>query len=62
MTAVYPVDYPDAYRKCQICGVPLGKKCRSRSGRIVNGRPDGVATELPSPHIARKRRTVRKAR
>lgn len=56
------VGYPGAYRKCQICGALLGKKCRSRSGRIINGRPDGVITELPGPHHARKRRTIRKTK
>lgn len=55
-----PADYPENYRKCKICGVLLGAKCRSQSGRIVNGRPDGISTELPTPHIARKRRAPRK--
>lgn len=55
-----PAGYPEDFRKCQICGALLALRCRSRSGRIVNGRPDGVSTELPTPHIARKRRTRRK--
>jgi hypothetical protein len=60
MIVAAPVGYPEDFRKCKICGVLLGTKCRSRSGRIVNGRPDGVSTELPTPHIARKRRAPRK--
>lgn len=62
VTRIYaaPADYPENYRKCKICGALLGAACRSRSGRIVNGRPDGIATELPTPHIARKRRAPRK--
>lgn len=53
-------DYPVGYRSCPICKAKLGEPCRSRSGRIVNGRPDGVITELDYPHVARKRRTRRK--
>lgn len=53
-------EYPENYRKCPICGALLAKRCRSRSGRIVDGRPDGVSTELGTPHIARKRRTRKK--
>lgn len=53
------VGYPQGYRACGICKTPLGQKCRSLSGRIIDGRPDGVATELDHPHKARKRRTRR---
>lgn len=53
------IGYPESYRACTICKVPLGKKCVSRSGKIVDGRPDGVVTELEHPHNARKRRTRR---
>jgi len=60
MTVVAYPGYPEDYRKCQICGALLGTKCRSRSGKIVNGRPDGVVTDLAQPHIARKRRAWRK--
>lgn len=48
------------YRACPICKAPLGKACRSLSGRIVNGRPDGVLTILLIPHKARKLRIPRK--
>lgn len=47
------------YRKCsQVCGVEIGEPCRSLSGRIINGRPDGVRTELAYPHKTRKLRTA----
>jgi len=52
----------DDYRACsQVCRAPMGKPCFSLSGRVVNGQPDGVRTELSVPHAARKRRTGRKA-
>lgn len=51
------------YRKCsQVCAAPIGEPCVSLSGKVVNGRPDGVRTVLAVPHNARKRRTVRKTR
>lgn len=48
-----------AYRKCSTCGAPTGTACASRSGRIVEGQPDGKRTPLPRPHVARQRRTGR---
>jgi hypothetical protein len=50
----------DDYRKCSICGVAIGKACRARSGRIVDGQPDGMEIELEVPHVGRKRRTGRR--
>ena len=48
----------NAYRKClQICRAEIGEPCFSRSGKVVNGQPDGVRTDLDTPHKARKRRT-----
>lgn len=52
-------DYPHGYRACRVCRVPLGQKCRSQSGRIVNGRPDGKTIELDHPHNARQQRKKR---
>lgn len=52
-------DYPARYRACPVCRVKLGEPCVSLSGKIVNGRPDNVRTELPQPHTLRKRRTRR---
>lgn len=53
----------DEYRKCsQVCGADIGQPCTSLSGRVVDGRPDGVRTPLDRPHIARKKRVPRKAR
>lgn len=46
--------YPSRYLACPICKVPKGQSCLSRSGRIINGRPDDVRTELDHPHNARK--------
>jgi hypothetical protein len=56
--AVAAVDW-SAYRACSVCRVELGRPCRSASGRIVGGQPDGIATELEHPHVARKLRTGR---
>ncbi len=43
------------YRKCsQVCGAAAGKPCVARSGRVVNGRPDGAAVELEVPHGSRR--------
>jgi hypothetical protein len=56
--AVEAVDW-GAYRACRVCRVELGRPCRSASGRVVDGRPDGIATELEHPHVARERRTGR---
>lgn len=47
------------YRKCTVCHAETGAACRSQSGRIVDGRPDGVETLLDRPHIARLLRTGR---
>lgn len=53
--------YPDDYRACsQVCRAPLGQPCISLSGKVVDGRPDGVRTELAKPHKARKLRVKRK--
>lgn len=47
------------YRACsQVCGAKMGEPCRSLSGTIANGRPDGVQTTLALPHNSRKRRTA----
>jgi len=51
--------YPEGYRACPVCKAELGQSCRSLSGRVVDGRPDGVAVDLDHPHQARKRRTRR---
>jgi hypothetical protein len=56
--AVAAVDW-SAYRACSVCRVELGRPCRSASGRIVGGQPDGIATELEHPHVARKLRAGR---
>jgi hypothetical protein len=56
--AVAAVDW-SAYRACSTCRVPMGAACRSASGRIVGGQPDGISTALEHPHVARKRRTGR---
>lgn len=53
--AAVPNDYPDRYLQCPICRVVAGDPCRSRSGRVAGGQPDGVETLLERPHVARKR-------
>lgn len=53
-----PVDW-STYRKCSGCLAEIGEPCRSRSGWIVGGRPDGVVTELEQPHVSRPLRTAR---
>ncbi len=45
------------YRKCPICQRASGNPCRSASGRIVDGQPDGIPTDLEYPHKARRLRT-----
>jgi len=50
------------YRACPVCKVALGMPCVSLSGRVVNGRPDGVRTVLPIPHTIRPLRTGRHAK
>lgn len=52
---VEPVGYPTYYLLCPICRVPAGAECRSRSGVITEGQPDGTITPLDRPHIARRR-------
>ena len=48
----------DLYRKCsQVCGAETGQPCFSRNGKVVEGRPDGVRTELKVPHTTRKMRS-----
>lgn len=54
-----PVNDWGVYRACPICKAPIGEPCRSLSGTIVNGRPDGTITALETAHIARARRTGR---
>lgn len=56
-----PVDWL-AYRKCRVCQRGTGNPCIARSGRIVGGRPDGVARDLAEPHTARRMRSQRRAR
>jgi hypothetical protein len=56
--AVAAVDW-SAYRACPVCRVPMGAACRSASGRVVDGHPDGISTELEHAHAARKRRSGR---
>lgn len=48
------------YRKCGICMVGTGNPCVSRSGRIVDGQPDGIRTELKAPHKGRRLRTAKR--
>jgi hypothetical protein len=49
------------WRKCsQVCGAETGQPCRSLSSTVAGGRPDGVVTELDTPHISRKPRTRRR--
>jgi hypothetical protein len=50
---------PDDYRKCETCGAVTGVLCVSLSGRVAAGRPDGIRTPLPWPHVARPRRKGR---
>jgi hypothetical protein len=59
--AVAAVDW-DGLRKCSTCQRPTGRPCVARSGRIVNGRPDGVETELEQPHAHRRPRVRRSGR
>jgi hypothetical protein len=49
----------DDYRACGGCGAAQGQPCRSLSGRIVNGRPDGVSTPITRAHVDRRRRAGR---
>lgn len=56
--AVAAVDW-GAYRSCGTCRRAMGMPCVARSGRVVDGRPDGVETELEQPHAHRKRRVGR---
>lgn len=51
---------PDDYQKCRICIARMGEPCRSLSGTVVNGRPDGVLTLLAFPHVSRPRRRGKK--
>ncbi len=56
--AVEAVDW-DAYRKCGGCGAETGNPCRSLSGSIVGGRPDGISTPITHAHVGRRRRAGR---
>jgi hypothetical protein len=49
----------DGYQLCGTCRRPSGRPCVSRSGHVVDGRPDGVENELEHAHAARKRRKGR---
>jgi hypothetical protein len=53
-----PVDWSQ-YRACGICKVRLGEPCISLSGRVVDGRPDGVRTVLTRAHGGRRPRRRR---
>lgn len=46
------------WRKCKICGAVSGDPCRSLSGRIVKGRPDGLSVPLDRVHRSRTPRMV----
>lgn len=59
--AVAAVDWA-SYRKCSGCGAGIGTPCRSLSGAVVGGQPDGVATALPHAHAARQLRVRRRPR
>lgn len=49
------------YRKCyRVCRARMGEPCFTLSGRIVDGRPDGVLTRLATPHVSRELRTGQK--
>lgn len=56
--AVDAVDW-EGYRLCPTCRRPTGRPCVARSGRVVDGRPDGVEVELEQPHAHRKPRVRR---
>lgn len=47
------------YRKCPVCKAMIGDPCRSTSGAVFDGRPDGVVRELGTPHNARGLRSGR---
>lgn len=49
----------DLYVKCRTCGAARAVPCRSISGTIVGGRPDGHSTPLLLPHTGRKMRAGR---
>ena len=49
----------EAYRACPTCRALIGAPCRSRSGAVVDGRPDEVEVTLESPHVRRARRSGR---
>jgi hypothetical protein len=53
-------DWSEWQRCSQVCGAETGKPCRSLSGVVNDGRPDGVVTELDEPHPSRKPRTRRR--
>lgn len=46
------------YRKCRVCNMGTGNACLTRSSRIVDGRPDGVARPMLVPHGGRRLRTA----
>lgn len=45
------------WRKCPVCHVATSQPCRSLSGTVTGGRPDGIVTVLDEPHKLRKRRS-----
>jgi len=46
------------YRKCtQVCRAQIGEPCITLSGRIIDGRPDGIRHAMLVPHKSRKLRT-----
>ena len=44
------------WRKCPVCTAGIGTACRSLSGTVAAGQPDGIVTALLRPHLARKMR------
>lgn len=58
LVAAAAVDWT-AYRACPTCKAASGEACRTMSGRVVGGRPDGAAQPLSHAHVARVRRSGR---
>lgn len=48
------------WRKCRVCRADIGVACRTLSGRIINGRPDGIARYMLVPHKSREPRKIRR--
>jgi hypothetical protein len=49
----FPMVFWRLWRKCTVCDAEIGEPCRSLSGTVAGGRPDGIETTLPRPHRAR---------